>query len=72
MSRKGNIIVFLVRKAQKLSFLLEFAQYLVFLFAKCDNSLVMKENLFLSPNIHLLFIVFKNLIKIVKALFWSR
>lgn len=29
----------------------------------------MKENLSISPNIHLLFIVFKNLIKIVKAFF---
>lgn len=71
MSRRGNTIVFLVREAQKLSFLLEFARYPVFLFAKCDNSVVMKENLSLGPNIHLLFIVLKNLIKILKVLFWS-
>lgn len=72
MSRRGYIIVFLVREAQKLSILLEFAQYPVFLFAKCDNSVVMKENISLGPNIHPLFIVLKNLIKILKALFWLR
>ena len=71
MSRRGNTIVFLVREAQKLSFLLEFAQYPVFLFAKCDNSVVMEENISLGPNIYLLFIVLKNLIKTLKVLFWS-